>query len=171
MLEFTKCMHSHSLALATNSALVFESLSTNRQQLTVTKPMKKMMIYYAAGSLGALVSSLALWQCGQQGVSAALGVQMAPYLSWQSLGWLYPRIVIGGLWGLLFLLPLQNSRLLLKGLLLSLVVSAVQLFIIYPMLTNKGFAGLGLGTLTPLLVLIINAIWGVAAGLSIKLSR
>jgi hypothetical protein len=62
---------------------------------------KKTSLVFAAGCLGGLVNSLAVWIFGDFGITAALGVKIAPQLS---PAWLYPRLVWGGIWGLLFLL-------------------------------------------------------------------
>jgi putative flippase GtrA len=61
--------------------------------------MKKLMIYFAAGCLGALANSLLLWLAGEYAITKALGVSIAPALT---PAWLYPRIVWGGLWGFCF---------------------------------------------------------------------
>lgn len=60
-----------------------------------------------------------------------------------------------------------NSRLLLKGTVLSLFPTAVQLFVVFPM-REKGIAGLEFGLLTPIFVLFFNWVWGVVAALAIK---
>ncbi|GAB3104776.1 hypothetical protein G8770_21150 [Aestuariicella hydrocarbonica] len=130
--------------------------------------MKKLLIFFAAGCFGGLVYSLVTWQFGQWGIPASLGVSMAPSLS---LAGLYPRIVLGGLWGLLFILPMLQSQLLLKGAILSLFPSIVQLFFIYPLQTRYGIAGLELGLLTPVFVLFFNWVWGVATALMIKFAK
>jgi len=130
--------------------------------------MKKLLIVFAAGCIGALANSLTVWLFGDSGISATLGVAIAPGLSPQ---WLYPRLVWGGLWGLLFALPMLQSRLFWKGTLLSLLPTAVQLFIIFPFKAHKGIAGLELGLLTPLLVLFFNWVWGIATALTIKLAK
>lgn len=130
--------------------------------------MKKLLIVFAAGCVGALANSLTVWLFGDAGISATLGVAIAPALSPQ---WLYPRLVWGGLWGLLFALPMLQSRLLWKGTLLSLLPTAVQLFIIFPFKAHQGIAGLELGLLTPLLVLFFNWVWGIATALTIKLAK
>lgn len=130
--------------------------------------MKKMLMYFAAGSLGALANSLVLWQLGQLGITGALHVAIAPSLS---AAWLYPRIVWGGLWGLLFILPFLQSRLVFKGAVLSLLPSIVQLFVVFPFKAHKGIGGIELGLLTPLVVLMVNWVWGVVTGLTIKLAR
>jgi hypothetical protein len=122
-----------------------------------------MMICFAAGCLGALVNSVAAWMCGDLGFTRQLGVSMAPDLT---PGWLYPRIVWGGIWGLLFMLPMLGSRPIMKGTVLSLFPTAVQLFFIFPYKAHKGMAGLELGLLTPVFVLFFNWIWGVVTAVA-----
>jgi hypothetical protein len=130
--------------------------------------MKKLLIYFAAGCLGALMNSLAVWLFGDIGITKHFSVSIAPSLS---AAWLYPRIVWGGIWGLLFFLPMLNSKLIRKGSLLSLFPTAVQLFIIFPFKANKGIAGLELGQLTPAFVIFFNWIWGVVTALTVKFSK
>jgi hypothetical protein len=130
--------------------------------------MKKILIIFAAGCLGALANSIIVWLFGYTGISSSFGVSIAPSLT---PGWLYPRIVWGGLWGLLFILPVIQSKLLLKGTVLSLFPTAVQLFVVFPLKAHKGMAGLDLGLYTPLLVLFLNWVWGIVTALTIKLSR
>ncbi|MDQ6956074.1 MAG: hypothetical protein Q9M21_02645 [Mariprofundaceae bacterium] len=127
--------------------------------------MNKLLIFFAAGCLGALANSLAVWLFGHYGITSSMGVAIAPSLS---AHWLYPRIVWGGLWGLLFVLPMLQSRLLLKGAALSLFPTAVQLFVVFPIMAHKGVAGLDLGLLTPLFVLFFNLVWGVVTAWTIK---
>lgn len=128
--------------------------------------LRAMSLVFAAGCVGAVFNSLTIWLFGRFGISAALGVNIAPALS---PGWLYPRVVWGGLWGLLFLLPLLPGSVLGRGLLFSLGPTLVQLFIIFPFQAHKGQMGLALGTLTPVLVLFFYAVWGIAAALWVRL--
>jgi hypothetical protein len=130
--------------------------------------MKKLPVFFTAGCLGALANSLVVWLFGYFGITSFFGVSIAPSLS---PSWLYPRIVWGGLWGLLFILPFLNTKLLLKGAVLSLFPTAVQLFVVFPLNANKGMAGLDLGLYTPLFVLFFNWVWGVVSALTIKLER
>jgi hypothetical protein len=130
--------------------------------------MKKLLIFFAAGCLGALVNSLLVWWFGDLGVAKTLGVAIAPALT---KSWLYPRIVWGGIWGMLFFLPLLNARPLSKGTLLSLGPTLVQLFFIFPRVANKGMLGMDLGALTPVLVLFYNWVWGVVTALAIRYAR
>ena len=126
--------------------------------------MRKCLIFFAAGCLGALVNSLAIWLLGDQGITTRLDIAIAPNLT---PSWLYPRIVWGGIWGLLFVLPMLTSRPLSKGLVLSLFPTAVQLLLIFPQ-AQKGLGGLELGLYTPILVLAINGVWGVTTALTIR---
>jgi hypothetical protein len=87
-------------------------------------------------------------------------VRIAPSIT---AAFLYPRIVWGGLWGLLFLLPLASQRWVAQGLALSLFPTLFQLLVVFPYRTSAGTLGTGLGTLTPVVVVAANAVWGVAA--------
>lgn len=61
------------------------------------------------------------------------------------------------------MMPFLRGSPYIRGLLWSLGPTAVQLLIIFPLAAKKGFFGLELGNMTPVLVLIFNAAWGVAA--------
>ena len=126
---------------------------------------KKLSLVFAAGCLGGLMNSLAVWIFGVIGITSALGVKIAPPLS---APWLYPRLVWGGIWGLLFLLPLMQKRFLFRGLIYSLGPTIVQLFIVFPMKASKGVMGFDLGLLTPLFVFVFNAIWGLTAAIWLR---
>ena len=130
--------------------------------------MKKILIFFAAGCLGALANSIAVWLFGHYNIASLFGVSIAPSLS---PTWLYPRIVWGGIWGLLFILPILPSKLLLKGAILSLFPTAVQLFIVFPLKAHKGIAGLDLGLFTPLFVLFYNWVWVFVTAVTIKLAK
>jgi len=128
--------------------------------------VRKSSMVFGAGCLGGLVNSMAVWLFGLYGITSAIGVKIAPQLS---APWLYPRIVWGGIWGLLFLLPLMKKSFFTRGLIFSLGPTLVQLFIVFPMKANKGVMGLDLGSLTPLAVIVFNAIWGVTAAIWLRL--
>jgi hypothetical protein len=52
-----------------------------------------------------------------------------------------------------------------KGLWVSLLPCAWQLFFVFPNRTDAGMLGLGLGTLTPMFILFYNLIWGATTGI------
>ena len=127
---------------------------------------RNLTLVFAAGSMGGLVNSLVLWLFGRAGIPAELGVKLAPALT---PGWLYPRLVWGGLWGFLFVLPIFRNQPFAQGLFFSLWPSVVQLFIVFPYQANKGLLGLDLGTLTPVFVLFFNALWGLTAAFWLRM--
>jgi hypothetical protein len=133
-----------------------------------TMSLKEVSLTFAAGALGGLANSLVLWVFGAVGLTHLLGVAIAPRLT---PAWLYPRLVWGGLWGFLFLLPYPRLTYPSRGLIYSLGPTLVQLFIVFPLAAHKGVAGLELGHLTPLFVLFFNAVWGLVAAVWLKWSR
>lgn len=126
---------------------------------------ERLSVIFTAGCLGGLVNSLVVWLFGLVGITTGLGVAIAPNLT---PGWLYPRIVWGGIWAALFLLPFLKGSAIRRGCLYSLGPTAIQLFLIYPLQAGKSMLGLDLGSLTPLFVIFFNAVWGIAAGLWIR---
>ncbi|MEA3363461.1 MAG: hypothetical protein U9Q61_09390 [Thermodesulfobacteriota bacterium] len=127
-------------------------------------------VCFTAGLLGALASSLFLWGCNEWGVTAILNVKMAQALE---LPKLYPQMFIGGLWGLVYFFtvgsPRQRRHWVRKGLWFSLIPSLTAIFYLYPYVYHKGMAGFDLGMLTPLLIVIVNLIWGLFTGFFARL--
>lgn len=123
-------------------------------------------VCFLAGVLGALANSFAAVFSGQWGIPSLAGVSLAPTLS---LAWLYPRLVWGGIWGLAYFLTVggrnARRRWVRKALAVSLLPTLTQLFYVFPNLTEHGPMGVGLGTLTPLFVLLYNFIWGLFTGI------
>jgi len=133
-----------------------------------TLSVKEISLTFAAGVLGGLANSLTVWLFGAVGLNQLLGVALAPALT---PTWLYPRLVWGGLWGWLFLLPFPKLTYPSRGIIFSLAPSLVQIFVVFPLKAQKGVGGLELGYLTPFLVLFFNAVWGLVAALWLKWSR
>lgn len=119
------------------------------------------------GLIGALVDSFNIWILGQAGITAALGIALRPDFT---APWLYPRLVWGGLWGLLFLLPVLKGRPLRRGLLFSLAPSLMVLLVVFPSM-GKGLFGLEFGLLTPALVILLNFIWGIVGAYWFRFGR
>ncbi len=130
--------------------------------------MKNYLIYFAAGCVGGFANRLVLWLFGEAGIPQSLDIAVAPAMT---PDWLYPAIVWGGLWGLCFAFSFMNSRLFLKGSVLSLLPSAAQIFIVFPYKLDYGIGGIELGMLTPVYVIFVNWIWGLVTAATIKLSR
>jgi hypothetical protein len=60
----------------------------------VVNLLKRVSVYFSAGAFGGLVNGLGAWFLGKAGVTAALGVSIAPALSPSML---YQRVVWGGI--------------------------------------------------------------------------
>lgn len=131
----------------------------------MSRLLSKILIVFAAGCAGGLANSLVVWWCGAIGLTGLFGASIAPTLTPL---WLYPRIVWGGIWGGLFLLPTPEIY-WLRGLFFSLPPSLVQLLIVFPQ-AGKGWFGLDLGLSAPLFVLFFNAVWGLVAAYLLKQS-
>ena len=108
--------------------------------------LQRASLCFAAGCVGGVVNALLVWYLGSKGIPQKFGVSIAPALT---LAFLYPRIVWGGLWGLVFLLPFGRggfwSGVFGRGVLLSIFPSLVQLFYVFPVMLGKGTIGLALG--------------------------
>lgn len=115
-------------------------------------------VAFAAGNAGGLATALTLWLFGAIGISAALGVSLAPALT---PAFLYHLMIWGGLFGFLFLLPILQGSVVRRGLLFGLAPTIGQCLLVFPLLAGAGILGLNLGLLTPVLVLIFNSVWGL----------
>ena len=114
---------------------------------------------FTGGAIGGLVDSVNITILGEMGISNLLRVTMKPDFT---APWLYQRMIWGGIWMLLLLLPLWKKQTVLRGCLFSLLPSAMMLFVVLPDM-GKGFLGLGFGTLTPMVVIGLNLIYGIVA--------
>ena len=123
--------------------------------------VRKISGAFTGGAFGAFVDSFNIWILGKAGITAMLGIGLKPEFT---PSWLYPRLVWGGIWMLLLLLPIWKKRDILRGCAFSLVPSAMMLFMVFPEM-GKGMLGLGFGALTPVLVIILNFIYGIVASL------
>lgn len=130
--------------------------------------LQNISLAFTAGCLGGLANAVVVWLFGALGLTGTLGVQLAPAFT---LPWLYQKLVWGGLWGWLFLLPRPGLTYPRRGLLFSLGPSLVALLVVLPYQAHKGVLGLQLGYLTPVLVLFYNAVWGVIAGWWLELTE
>lgn len=121
--------------------------------------IRKISVAFTGGAIGGFVDSFNIWSMGKVGISDLIGLSMKPEFT---APWLYQRMVWGGIWMLLLLLPLLKKKVLLRGCLFSLLPSAMMLFMVLPEM-GKGMLGLGFGTVTPLVVIGLNCIYGIVA--------
>ncbi len=121
--------------------------------------LMRISLCYTAGIVGGLANSVFVWLSGHLGLSAALGIAIAPDLTGT---WLYPRLAWGGLWGLPFVFAKIRPS-WRTGVLISIAPSLVQLIVLFPAEPAAGLLGLGLGVLTPVFVSVANAVWSATA--------
>ncbi len=119
---------------------------------------KTVNLIFAAGCFGGLAKGLLAWACGASGLNALLGSQFTPLLNAQ---WVYAHVVWGGIWAMLFLLPLRGLSVYGLGILYSLPQTVISLLVMFPKM-GRGLMGLQLGYSTPLLVVFFGFVWGVA---------
>ena len=123
------------------------------------KAVRNASLAFTGGAIGAFVDSFNIWMMGKVGISDLIGITMKPEFT---TPWLYQRMIWGGIWMLLLMLPVWKNRIYMRGMLFSLVPSAMMLFMVLPGM-GKGIFGLGFGTLMPVVVVGLNFIYGIVA--------
>ena len=123
--------------------------------------IRKISGAFTGGALGALLDSFNIWWMGVVGVSDWIGIGMKPEFA---APWVYKRMIWGGAWMLLLLLPVWKRRPVARGMLFSLAPSAMMLLVVLPSM-GKGLFGLGYGVLMPVVVVALNFIYGIFASL------
>jgi hypothetical protein len=121
--------------------------------------IRKISGAFTGGALGALLDSFNIWWMGVAGVSDWIGIGMKPEFA---APWVYKRMIWGGIWMLLLLLPVWKRRTVARGMLFSLAPSAMMLLVVFPSM-GKGLFGLGFGMMMPVVVVVLNFIYGIFA--------
>ncbi len=121
----------------------------------------RLSIVFAAGALGGLLNALLFWLFGLTGITALAG--MAAPAKWDPQH-LYWGVTWGGIWGVIFLLPLLRGSVVLRGALFGLAPTLVAWFVVFP-LHGMGPMGLKVGVLMPFLAVVLNVVWGVGAAI------
>jgi len=129
-----------------------------------------LSVCFVSGLLGGVAKSLFLWSCYNWGIFQFIKVNLTQHLSLPNL---YPAMFSGGLWALLYFLtvgtPRQRKHWVRKGLWFSLIPTLVSLFYLYPSVYHKGLAGMNLGLLMPLVIMVGNLVWGFFTGFFTRL--
>jgi len=112
---------------------------------------------FTGGALGGLLDSFNIWFMGKVGLSDLIGISMKPDFT---APWLYQRMIWGGLWMLLLLIPVWKDRTILRGMVASIFPSAMVLLVVFPSM-NKGVLGLEFGIAMPMVVITLNFIYGI----------
>jgi len=114
--------------------------------------LKRASGLFAAGAVGALANVAAIWLLAKAG---APGPQ-------PGLSLLYKQVAWGGLWGLVFFVPLFDRSWWKKGLIMGLLPALLVLFYFLPE-RGLGLLGLERGPLVGVRVVFLNVVvWGLA---------
>lgn len=134
------------------------------------RPLHLVAVCFCAGVIGALLSGLCLCAAGKLGGLTMIGVHLTPQLQ---PGWFYPRLLWGGLWGLVYCMAVApangRGRWARRGMWVSILPTAFELLVVLPAWQGAGLLGQHLGRLTPLVVFLGNLIWGFCTGVFARL--
>ena len=131
--------------------------------------LSKIFHAMAAGATGGMLQSGIILLVGKLGFFNLLGLPLSFDFN---LVWFYQRITWGGLWGLLFLVPLLGrvphwQRGVAVGVFPALATSLLFL----PFKDVHGWFGLNLGAMMPVVVFVFGILWGVISGALLDLVR
>jgi hypothetical protein len=115
---------------------------------------RQLTLGFGAGAFGACILALANLLLTALRVQELIGLPPPP--AQLGLPRLYQLIVWGGLWGLLFVVPVLNRLWWLKGIIIGVLATLAIVFYFSPGITTP--------PMRLVYVLVLNSIWGVAAG-------
>jgi hypothetical protein len=116
--------------------------------------LRRLSLLFSAGALGGLVNSIVVGEYNQN----------------LALPMVYSRVVWGGLWGFIFLIPLKIKNIYVRGLYLSFAPTLSTWLIVLPS-KGKGLFGYKQGPWIFLTVIVFNAIWALVTAFWLKSVR
>lgn len=119
--------------------------------------LRKVSAAFAGGVVAALLMAVVVWYLARLGLFARIGVTWRPGVS---LNTLFFNGAWGGVWGLLFLLPVLKTQLLVRGMVLALPPAVFVLCYRMPH-AGHGILGLNYGDWAPLVILASWLCWGI----------
>jgi hypothetical protein len=121
--------------------------------------IRAVSVPFTGGVVGGLANASALWAV----VTLAIRWKGYGFVPDFPPNWVHARILWGGIWGLLFLMPGGRKRPVLRGLVISVAPSVCQLLAVYPLQIPPGLFGMVLNKFTPVGVVCFNLVWGIVA--------
>lgn len=122
----------------------------------------RLSLAAAAGAIGAIVQTFVIVGLSELALFQALGM---PFKIPFTLPYLYQRVTWGGLWGLLFIIPLLPRMAHWKrGLIFAAAPALASLLFFLPFHDDMGWFGLKMGPLWPVVVILFALLWGFVAG-------
>ena len=120
----------------------------------------QLSMTFASGVVGAGLVLMVALLMHRFGFLADLGCRLHPSADGR---YIYSRLVWGGLFGLLFCLPILSGSVWKRGLVFGLVPAAVELLVVFPLLNHAQVLGLNYGYTTPIFVVFLDVIWGLTS--------
>ena len=131
------------------------------------RPAALISVCFCAGMLSALAGFGLVSAWDLAGLPDLSAYNVRPLLA---PGGFYPRLIWGGLWGLLFFFTIGSvqtrKRWIQKGLLISLLPTLYYLIFTLP---DQISYVQGFSLVSPAIVIVLNLIWGVFTGLFSRL--
>ncbi len=121
--------------------------------------LQRVLLSFAAGSIGGMANVIFLVITGLIGLPLLMGLDLP---SFAKAGFLYKQAYWGGLWALVFLLPFMPKNWIVRGVIVAIAAALVTLFVFFPM-GKAGVAGLNIGVLMPMYVLLADLTFGLVA--------
>lgn len=135
------------------------------------KFLNRLSVAFSGGAFFGLVSFLLLCLAFHYALFQYISVSF-PLPALGSAGFfetLNIKVISGGLWGILFALPIMpKSNFGVRGLMIGLLPSLVTLFYVFPFVQSVGLLGKSYGSCMFLVVLVLNWIWAMGASLWYK---
>lgn len=124
--------------------------------------LRNLSVAVVGGAIGGAATTLFVWLLGKLSVGGMLGSTLPAIPI--DLAFIYRALVWGGIWGILFILPVLRRHWFWRGLLFSLLPTAALYFYFFPQ-HQLGMFGLVGGIVQPIGALIANFVWGIVAAL------
>ncbi len=126
------------------------------------RPAALLCVCFCAGLIGVFAAMGGEWLWVRVGLPGLGGWALQPM---PAVDGFCARLLWGGVWGLLFFIGVGSERRrkqwIRKGLLFSLVPALLQLLLLFP---QMGHDSLAAGVLRPMLLLLLNLLWGATVG-------
>lgn len=130
------------------------------------KTLSALTTVFGSGAFGGLLAALALFAAGKFGLTKMLGVKMAPGLT---PDWIYMMVVWGGIWGAVFMIRMLRNRPWWKAALMASLFPAAAAFVWFlPHVEKKGYFGMALGSLAPVIILAVCLIWAFVTSFTLR---
>jgi len=114
---------------------------------------RQLTLGFGAGAFGACVLVAVAFVLAKTGLPERIGASSPPL----DLAFLYRLVVWGGIWGFLLVVPVMGRTWWLKGIIIGLLATAALVFFFAPPLQQAPAAAI-------VYIVVLNSIWGVAAG-------